>query len=115
MDLQNTLTHEVGHFFGMAHSDVLVSTMWWMTDPRNPGEVNKRFLRTDDVTGICTIYPPGSITAACDFTERGGFSSECGGSGGGCGCTAAGLDDEPGVTGWALGLLALVLVSRRRR
>ncbi|RLB57353.1 MAG: hypothetical protein DRJ42_00640 [Deltaproteobacteria bacterium] len=112
-DLQNVLTHEIGHFFAMAHSDATNSTMWWMADP---GDVNKRVLRTDDVTGICTIYPPGALTAACDFTERGGFSSECGGGGGGgCGCAAVGLDDAKGVTGWALGLLALVLISRRRR
>ncbi len=86
IDLANVLTHEVGHFFTMAHSDNPVSTMWWMA---NPGDVDKRILRTDDITGICSIYPPGSLTAACDYEERGGFSGECGGGGGG-GCCAVG-------------------------
>lgn len=109
-DLQNVLTHEIGHFFAMAHSDIPTSTMWWMADP---GDVDKRILRTDDVEGICTIYPPGSLPAACDFTERGGFSGECGGGGGGC--AAAPFEDGDGVTGWALGLFATVVLWRRRR
>jgi len=112
IDLQNVLTHEIGHFFTMAHSDNNISTMWWMADP---GDIDKRILRTDDIEGICAVYPPGTLTAACDFTERGGFSGECGGGGGGC-CAVGGAPAEEAPLGaLAIALVALAVGARRRR
>jgi MYXO-CTERM domain-containing protein len=112
IDLANVLTHEIGHFFTIAHSDNNISTMWWMADP---GDIDKRVLRTDDVNAICSVYPPGSLTAACDFLERGGFSGECGGGdGGGCSASHVSVGDAP--VGWvALVVMGLGLVGRRRR
>ena len=58
VDLQNVLTHELGHFFGIAHSNFLGTAM----DARSPrGETTKRILRTDDIDAMCGIYPPGSL------------------------------------------------------
>ncbi len=52
-DLQNTLTHEIGHFLGLAHSDEPEATMYARAAP---GETKKRTLHTDDVQGIQAIY-----------------------------------------------------------
>jgi hypothetical protein len=55
IDLLNTSTHEVGHFLGLDHSDVLDSTMF---ENAEPGEFKKRDLSQDDIDGICSIYTP---------------------------------------------------------
>lgn len=55
MDLRNTLTHEFGHFIGLAHEpDLPDATMFPNADP---GETFKRDLEEDDVIGMCEIYP----------------------------------------------------------
>ncbi len=51
-DLQAILTHEAGHFLGLAHS---VDTSAIMYAFYSPGSIH---LTPDDVAGICTIYPP---------------------------------------------------------
>jgi hypothetical protein len=86
MDLQNTVTHEVGHVLGLAHSSVTGATMNATTAPR---ETDKRSLAADDIQGVCAIYPPPS---------------------GGCGC---GGGEPAGVT--SLLLVALALRPRRPR
>jgi MYXO-CTERM domain-containing protein len=93
IDLQNTLTHEVGHFLGLAHpcgdagepscaSDpsFAQTTMYPVT---TPGDVAKRTLSADDIAGVCAIYPD---------------------SGGGCGCGSGGA---PGALAAALAVIAL--------
>ena len=87
MDLQNTVTHEAGHFIGLAHSAVAGATMNATTAPR---ETTKRDLAPDDVQGVCAIYPASG--------------------GGGCGC---GGGDPAGVV--SLLLAGLALRPRRRR
>ncbi len=54
IDLQNTLTHEIGHVGGLDHSNVESSTMFFHAAP---GESSKRSLDQDDVDGICALYP----------------------------------------------------------
>jgi hypothetical protein len=51
-DLQSILTHEAGHFLGLAHSTDTSAVMYAYY---HPGSVT---LTPDDVAGICTIYPP---------------------------------------------------------
>ena len=87
MDLQNTVTHEVGHFIGLAHSTVAGATMNATTAPR---ETSKRDLAADDVQGLCAIYPASG--------------------GDGCGC---GGGDPAGLV--SLLLAGLALRPRRRR
>jgi hypothetical protein len=93
-DVEDVLTHEAGHFFGLAHNDGSVDATMYFATAR--GETKKRDLSPDDEAGFRSLYPEvRSFTAAC--------SARPGGSGG-----------EPGVTAAAL-LLAAILVSARRR
>jgi hypothetical protein len=91
-DLQTILTHELGHFLGLAHAPSPSAVMYASGD--STGSTSKRELAAEDVRGICAIYPPdhtrsvstlvdpsGRIAAgACDPTPRHGFSRTCGGS-----------------------------------
>ena len=86
IDLQNTVTHEAGHFVGLAHTTQAGATMVATTAPR---EIDKRDLSADDVAGVCAIYPQPS---------------------GGCGCGAV-----EGTGASSLLVLALALRPRRRR
>ena len=53
-DIQNTLTHEIGHLLGMEHSADREATMFASATEQ---ERSKRDLATDDVNGLCAIYP----------------------------------------------------------
>jgi hypothetical protein len=54
VDLRNTVTHEVGHLIGLAHSSEEKATMYGSA---SVGEINKRTLHSDDEQGVCDIYP----------------------------------------------------------
>jgi hypothetical protein len=79
IDIQNVVTHEAGHFLGLAHTDVDGATM----SPTAPvGQTEKRDLEDDDVAGLCTIYrdfAPASCSSKA-YVPRHGFSVECGSS-----------------------------------
>jgi hypothetical protein len=74
-DLLSIVTHETGHFLGIAHTDVQDATMF----PNYlEGTTSLRDLSPDDVAAICAAYPPTlpkSVT--CDPEPRHGFSSVC--------------------------------------
>jgi MYXO-CTERM domain-containing protein len=91
MDLRNTVTHEVGHFLGLSHSNLRASTMFAKAAQ---GETRKRVLSADAVEGMCDIYPLGGPVKTC------GSAAE--------GCSTVGAKDT-----W-LGLAALALLLRRR-
>jgi hypothetical protein len=89
-DFQSIITHECGHFLGMAHSGDDRATMF---AHYTQGSTYMRVLTDDDVSGICSIYLPDgdravdpSTTAdgsglvaedSCDPTPRHGFSTQC--------------------------------------
>jgi len=100
-DFLSIVTHETGHFLGMAHSADIQATMY---AHYTPGETVMRLLTADDVAGICSIYapdgtrnasmaavPPDGIVpeGACDATPRHGFTSEC------CAKLEVGADGKP--------------------
>lgn len=71
-DLQGVLTHEAGHFLGMAHTSDPEATMFSVY---HDGMAD---LSEDDVIGICAAYPPKKIDKNhCNPIPRHGFSSLC--------------------------------------
>ena len=112
-DLQNVLTHEFGHFFGVAHTPVRGATMFAESDR---GETAKRILRTDDVEAICNIYPPGSMTALeCDYTPLGGRNLVCAPEGGSSCAASIGARSGPVPLLLAAAGVAILAGRRRRR
>lgn len=74
-DLLSVLTHEAGHFLGIAHSELEYASMY---AAYSPGDLGLRTLTNDDIAAICTAYPPGEITdEECKPSPRGGLMSEC--------------------------------------
>ena len=116
-DLANVITHEIGHYFGIAHTpDDPLATMWSMAET---GELLKRDLRDDDVEAVCTIYGGEQLDQVCDATPRGGWPDRTNGvysSGpGGCGCAVPGTGGGGSGTSLALLGLGLAIAMRRRR
>jgi hypothetical protein len=105
IDLRNTITHEVGHFVGLAHvARTTENRAVTMYPDTGPGDLVKRDLSADDVAGVCAVYPVAASTPTC-----GGKDEE-----GGCGGqTAPGRSDRG--TGFALAAaLAALAVPRLR-
>jgi hypothetical protein len=96
-DLQNVATHEIGHFFGLSHSDVPGSTMYC---DAQAADTDKRSLSADDIAGICASYPHDTAFA----------DDPASGSGGGCAAS-----DNAAHTSLLTALVLLISLSRRRR
>lgn len=54
VDLETVMFHEIGHFFGLAHSTDQDAVMF----PSNNKGI-QRAPRIDDINGICSLYPNG--------------------------------------------------------
>ncbi len=106
VDLENVLTHELGHYLGLAHSTDPDATMYASA---LAGETIKRDLSADDIEGICTIYPPGRPAGECDYEPRGGLVLHCE-----TGCSIAPGTSRSGAFVLALVGVALALARRRR-
>lgn len=97
-DVQNTVTHEMGHALGLAHSPDPLSTMYARAER---GEISKRVLDDGSKEFVCTAYPKGQRSQDCDGPSD--DITEVGSS-----CSAAPV----GPLGW---MALAVTVLRRRR
>jgi hypothetical protein len=132
-DLQDTLTHELGHFLGLAHpcgsgsgSPEIACTPGVYDDLtmfpfEAPGETKKRTLAADDIEGVCTLYPRGVAPAAVHAPGVLGSTATATATGAGAACLPAkksggGCATGPGLAATTLlALLALGVLRRRRQ
>lgn len=127
-DLQTILTHEIGHFFGLAHSlapDAIMNPLYDIETK------SFRQLSDDDSRGMCELYPPGELEiSSCKGQQPvHGFSRYCGAPSvlatGGCAVAGAAptspLDErgDPKPTNysylWGIAVAASALGFARRR
>ncbi len=57
IDVQAVATHEIGHQLGLDHSSYSDATMYYAV---GAGNLGPRSLHSDDIAGLCAIYPSGS-------------------------------------------------------
>ena len=113
VDLQNVITHELGHYLGIGHttSDHPEATM---LATAQFGELTMRDLANDDIDGLCSAYAPGSLADSCDPSPVGGLSLDC--QAHDCGCGVPGSGPSSDRSGWmGLGVIGALLALRRRR
>jgi hypothetical protein len=65
IDFQAVLTHEVGHYIGLAHSSVdgsIMAPSYCQSSDRCNGSTDQaRALADDDIMAVCALYPPSGI------------------------------------------------------
>jgi hypothetical protein len=108
VDVQAVVTHESGHFSGLAHENTLgPQVVMFFSDIS--GNTTHRALTSDDRDGIRTVYPD-PVSSIPDDGSGGGND---GGGGGGGGCR---LDPNTSpLTTWPTMVAVAILALVRRR
>ena len=105
VDVENTLTHELGHLIGLAHVADPDATMY---ERSAPGELDKRSLSQDEVDAICTVYPPRALSPGAPLFHSTGLT-------GGCAVRSPGSPTPGLLSVFALSLLCCRARGRRSR
>lgn len=113
-DLQTILTHELGHFHGLAHSANDRAVMW----PEAGLGETRRDLTYDDTAGVCAIYPASQtpVGVRCNPVPYGGLATLPGGTkvtGGSCSVGPVGARARGAAAAALAGLCAVALKKRR--
>lgn len=116
VNLLSVLTHETGHFLGLAHTQAVGATMF---ASYTPGTLAIRQTQPDDVAAMCDAYPVDrQATGACTGLPRHGWSPLCANQQTNLGCAtdprAPGHRTGGGAAALALAL-ALPAALRRSR
>jgi hypothetical protein len=124
-DLQNTLTHELGHFIGLDHTCFLSTGRPDAVDDRGepvpgcgfasdeirattmfaaviPGDLERRSLSADDRRAVCDLYRPLDVTLESTVPA-------------GCALAPRPAAPAPGLAPLVLALALALLIARRRR
>jgi hypothetical protein len=106
-DVQNTMTHEIGHLIGLDHTRATGSVM---NPSAPPGETSKRNIDEGSRNFVCLAYPKGRPSQSCITPSLGssGSTAVLGQQASGCSSSGAGAW-LPAMAGWAL------FAWRRRR
>jgi hypothetical protein len=102
VDVENTVTHELGHLLGLAHVPDAEATMYGESAP---GDLDKRSLAEDDVAGLCSVYPDGARTPGAPVYSGTPLTS---------GCVVRGAPGRPAPIGILAVGLGLLILRRRR-
>lgn len=109
-DLHTVFLHEAGHVLGLGHSADPDAIMFAEIESTQRPQ---RVVTTDDVAGVCALYPPdGPLEALeCNTTPRGGFAGE-GPSLTGPTCACRALPAPPASRSAPLALVGAALLAR---
>jgi hypothetical protein len=67
-DVQNILTHEIGHWIGLGHEVAPTDTTATMYATASAGELNKRYLHDNDIAAVRAAYPGSGLKGDYIYT-----------------------------------------------
>lgn len=112
-DIQNIITHEVGHFIGMGHEVAPADANATMYAVASPNEFIKRTLNSSDLQGLYSAYAGVPISKQPHITEPSCFVYTPGD--GKCLATHQRKTSWTGAVEWLFGLIVLVAGARIAR